>query len=67
MIQRFLITFGVLLVLLGISWPWIIKIGLGRLPGDIVIRRENFQFYFPLTTCLLISGLVTLIFWLSRK
>jgi Protein of unknown function (DUF2905) len=67
MIQRFLIIFGILLVLLGILWPWITKFGLGRLPGDIVIRRENFQFYFPITTCLLISGLATFIFWLLRK
>ncbi len=65
--QRFILIFGILLVVLGLLWPWITKIGLGRLPGDLVVRRENFQFYFPVTTCLLLSGLASLLFWLFRK
>ena len=67
MMQRILITLGIVLLVTGVLWPWIGKIGLGRLPGDIVIRRENFQLYFPITTCILISALLTLIFWLTRR
>ena len=67
MMQRILITLGIVLLVTGVLWPWIGKIGLGRFPGDIVIRRENFQLYFPITTCILISALLTLIFWLTRR
>jgi hypothetical protein len=64
---RFLVILGLVLVLLGLLWPLIQKIGLGRLPGDIVIRRDHFHFYFPLTTSLLISILLSLIWWLFRR
>ncbi len=64
---RFLILLGLVLVGLGLLWPLIQKSGLGRLPGDIVIQRDGLRFYFPLTTSLLISILLTLIFWLFRK
>jgi len=65
---RFLILAGVILIAAGIvvtfapRLPW-----LGKLPGDIHIRRENFSFYFPLATCLLISALLSLILWLFRR
>ncbi|ABM61950.1 conserved hypothetical protein [Halorhodospira halophila SL1] len=62
-----LIVLGVLLVLVGLAWPWIDKLGLGRLPGDIAIERDGFRFYFPITTMLVISGVVTLLLWLFRK
>ncbi len=62
--SRTLIIIGLLIVLLGLLWPWLQKIGLGRLPGDIVIKRENFRFYFPVTTSILISLLLSLLFWL---
>ena len=65
--QKVLITLGIALVLMGILWPWLAKSGLGRLPGDIVIERDNFRFYFPITTSILISLVLTLIFWLMRK
>lgn len=65
--QRFLITAGVLLVFLGVLWPWIGKLGFGRLPGDIIIERDNFRFYFPLTTCIIISAIITLLLWLFRR
>ena len=67
-LARFLILAGVVLVALGVVllvWgriPW-----LGRLPGDIVIRRESFTFYFPLATSLLLSALLSLILWLLRR
>ncbi|HFD92532.1 MAG TPA: DUF2905 domain-containing protein [Gammaproteobacteria bacterium] len=65
--QKALITIGAVLLIAGILWPWLSKSGLGRLPGDIVVERDNFRFYFPLTTSILISLVLTLIFWLMRK
>ena len=65
--QRILIILGIVLLVVGLAWPWLQKIGLFRLPGDIVIERENFRFYFPITSMLLVSGLLTLILWLIRK
>jgi len=64
---RLLITLGIVLVIVGLAWPWLVKLGLGRLPGDIVIERENFKIYFPITTMVLISLALSLIFWLFRK
>jgi hypothetical protein len=65
--QRALIVFGVLLLIAGLAWPWLRKLGLFRLPGDIVIERENFTFYFPITSMIVISVVVSLVFWLLRK
>jgi hypothetical protein len=67
MLQRVLITLGVVLVVLGLLWPWLQKIGLGRLPGDLVIERGNFRLYFPLATSIIISLIVTLLFWVFRR
>jgi Protein of unknown function (DUF2905) len=64
---RILVTLGIILVIAGLAWPWIVKLGLGRLPGDIVIERENFRFYFPITTMIVVSLVVSLIVWLFRK
>ncbi|OGI49771.1 MAG: hypothetical protein A3E57_06440 [Candidatus Muproteobacteria bacterium RIFCSPHIGHO2_12_FULL_60_33] len=64
---RVLVILGVILVVVGLAWPWLAKLGLGRLPGDIVIEREGFRFYFPITTMILISLVLSLIFWLFRK
>jgi hypothetical protein len=61
---RWLIILGVVLLLAGLLWPWLGKLGLGRLPGDIAIERENFRLYFPITTSILISLAVSLILWL---
>jgi len=65
--SRWLISIGVALVVLGVLWPWLARMGLGRLPGDIHIERDGFQFFFPITTGLLISAVVTLILWLLRR
>ena len=65
--QQLLITLGILLLVLGLLWPWFSQLPLGRLPGDIHIERENFSFHFPLMTGLLISIVLTVIFWLLRK
>jgi hypothetical protein len=66
-IRRFLIVAGLALVVAGVLWPWLSRIGLGRLPGDIAIHRQNVSFYFPVVTCLVISLALTLLFWLFRK
>lgn len=63
---RLLITLGIVLVVLGLAWPWLQKSGLGRLPGDLVVERGNFRFYFPLTTSIIVSLLLSLLFWLWR-
>ena len=65
--ERILVVLGVVLVAIGLAWPWLQKLPFGRLPGDIFIKREGFQFFFPLTTCILISIIITLILWLFRK
>ncbi len=65
--SRFLIILGLVLVGAGLLWPFIGKLGLGRLPGDIVIERENFSFYFPLMTSLIISVVLSLILWLVNR
>ena len=65
--QRALIIIGAALILIGIAWPWVSKLGLGRLPGDIRIETESGGFYFPIVTCLIISVLVSLLLWLFRR
>jgi hypothetical protein len=64
---RFLIVIGLVIVVIGLLWPYLSQIGLGRLPGDIVIERENMTFYFPLMTCLLLSVLFSLVFWAVNR
>lgn len=65
--SKFLIVLGVMLVLAGLAWPLLAKLGLGRLPGDIVIARDGFRLYFPLATALLISAVLTLLLWLAGR
>ncbi len=65
--NRNLIIIGLVLVGLGLLWPLVVKLPLGRLPGDIIIRKENMSFYFPVTTCLLLSIIISLLFWFFRK
>jgi hypothetical protein len=66
-LSRFLIILGVVLVAAGLLWPWLERLGLGRMPGDIVIERENFRLYFPVATSLVISAVLTLILWLLNR
>lgn len=65
--QKTLIVTGILILLAGLLWPWLGKIPLGRLPGDIVIDRPNFKLYFPITTMVLISLIISAIMWLVRR
>ena len=64
--QRTLIFLGVGLIVVGVAWPWLVKLGLGRLPGDIRIETESGGFYFPIVTCLLISVVLSAILWFFR-
>jgi hypothetical protein len=65
--SRLLIMLGVLMITIGLLWPVISKLGLGRLPGDIVIRRDHVAFYAPITTCLLVSLVLSLIVWIFTR
>ena len=65
--NRLLITLGVSLILLGLAWSWIKRLPQFRLPGDIVIDRPGFRFFFPITTMLLISAVISIIAWVLRK
>ena len=64
---RLLIVIGVLFVLAGLLWPWLAWLGLGRLPGDIVIEHGNVSFYFPIVTSIVISVVLSLVFWLINR
>jgi hypothetical protein len=65
--SRTLIIIGVIIVLIGLAWPLLSKLGLGRLPGDIAIEGERGGFYFPIVTCLLISILLSGLLWLFGR
>jgi Protein of unknown function (DUF2905) len=65
--QRFLIGLGLVILIVGITWPILSRIGLGRLPGDIVFQRGGVTFYFPLVTCILISIVLSALFWLLSR
>jgi heme/copper-type cytochrome/quinol oxidase subunit 4 len=65
--QRLLIGFKLALVLAGIAWPLLSRIGLGRLPGDIMIQRGSTSFYFPLATCIVISIVLSALMWLLNR
>jgi hypothetical protein len=67
MIARWLIILGIVLIVVGLLWPWLSKLGLGRLPGDIVIERDNFTFYLPITTSILVSVVLSVILWLLGR
>ncbi len=65
--QKMLLVIGLTLLVAGLAWPWLSKLPLGRLPGDIVVERENFRLYFPLATMVLVSVVLSLLLWLFRK
>ena len=65
--QRALIVIGLLILAAGLLWPWLSRLGLGRLPGDIVVERQGGAFYFPIVTCLVISVVLSVGFWFLRK
>jgi hypothetical protein len=69
--NRLLIAIGLLCVVAGLGWRWIARIPahipFGRLPGDIHVVRDGFSFHFPIVTCIVISGVVSVLLWLLRR
>ncbi|MBN1352182.1 DUF2905 domain-containing protein [candidate division KSB1 bacterium] len=65
--KKILIIGGIILILAGLYWQWLSKFPLGRLPVDILVNKQHLKIYFPLTTMLLLSVMLSLLFWLFRK
>ena len=65
--RQWLIAIGIVLVAVGLLWPWLTRLGLGRLPGDIVVERGGFSFYVPIVTCLIVSVVLSFILWLLNR
>jgi hypothetical protein len=66
-VRRLLIGLGALVMLLGLAWPWLKRLPLFHLPGDIIIDRPGFRFFFPVTTMLLLSVIASLVLWVLRR
>ncbi len=64
---RWLIALGAILVLIGLCWPWLSKLGFGKLPGDIMIERNGTRFYFPVTSSIVISIIISAVLLMLRK
>ena len=60
--QKILIYIGLIILVIGLVWPFLKEMPIGRLPGDIVYKKGNFNFYFPIVTCLIVSVIITIIF-----
>ena len=65
--QRALVIIGLAIAAVGLLWPWLGKLGLGRLPGDIYVEGEHGAFYFPIATCILLSVALSLVLWLINR
>jgi len=65
--QKILITVGAILIIAGLLWPWLVKLPLGRLPGDIIIDKPHLKIFIPLTTMIIVSIIISVILWISRK
>jgi len=65
--QRALIVIGLVLLVAGLAWPWLSRLPFGRLPGDFSVERENFSFFFPLATSIVVSIVISVLIWLFRK
>lgn len=64
---KWLVILGVIFILVGVAWPWLSRLGFGHLPGDIYIERKGFSFYFPVTTGIIISLVLSILLWIFRK
>jgi Protein of unknown function (DUF2905) len=64
---RLLVVIGAVLVVIGLLWRQLGRLGLGRLPGDIFVRGQHGAFYFPITTCILVSVVLSLLWWLLNR
>jgi len=65
--QKLFILIGIVFIVIGIIFPWLWRLNIGQLPGDVFIKKENFSFYFPITTSMIVSIILSLLFWLLRK
>jgi hypothetical protein len=65
--NRLLIALGCVLILAGLAWPWLRKLSLFHLPGDIVIDRPGFKLFLPITTMLILSAVLSLLAWFMRR
>ncbi|MDR2550691.1 MAG: DUF2905 domain-containing protein [Desulfobulbus sp.] len=65
--NKTLILLGIGCIVVGVLWPWLRTLPFGRLPGDILIVRDNVRFFFPVTTCIVVSLVLTIVLWLFRK
>jgi uncharacterized protein HemY len=65
--QKYIILIGLIILLAGILWPWLSKLPIGKLPGDIVIDKPNLKIYIPITTMLIISIIISLVVWLFKR
>ena len=65
--NRILIILGTTLIVAGLIWPWLRRLPLFHLPGDIIVDRPGFKFFFPITTMLLLSAVISLLSWLFQR
>ena len=65
--NKILITIGIIILLLGILWPVLNKLPIGKLPGDIVVKKDGFSFYLPITTMIIVSVLISILLWFFKK
>ncbi|MBA3661760.1 MAG: DUF2905 domain-containing protein [Gammaproteobacteria bacterium] len=65
--QKTLVILGLVLIFIGLFLPWLTKLGLGRLPGDLIVKRGQFSLYVPIMTCIILSVVITVLLWFLRK
>jgi hypothetical protein len=65
--NRLLLTIGMVFISAGLLWPWLKRMHLLHLPGDIIVDRPGFKFMFPITTMLIVSAVLSLLVWLMRR
>jgi membrane protein implicated in regulation of membrane protease activity len=64
---RFLIILGLILLITGLLWPYVTRVGLGHLPGDIIVHRGNTTFYFPIVTSIILSVVLSALLWIFGR
>ena len=64
--QKVLIGIGITIIVIGLLWPWLGKLPLGRLPGDIIVNRPDLKVYIPITSMIVLSVILSLVFWIIR-
>jgi hypothetical protein len=66
-LTKWLVIIGIIFILVGVAWPWLSRLGIGHLPGDIYIERKGFSFYAPITSSIIISVVLSILYWIFRK